>query len=39
MTKEEPSEFHVSSMGYLWSVKFLPRASVYKASLRTAAPQ
>jgi len=39
MTKEETSEFHAPSMGYLWSVKFLPRPSVYKASLRTAAPQ
>jgi hypothetical protein len=39
MTKAEISEFHASSLGYLWSVKYLPGASVCKASLCTTAPQ
>jgi hypothetical protein len=39
MTKEEASEFHASSTGHVLSVQFLPGASVYKASLHTAAPQ
>jgi hypothetical protein len=38
MTKEEKSGLHASSMGYLWSVQYLPRASVYTASLWSAAP-